>query len=152
MFRINQAAALGNAIVNTAEAITNALDVKPFPVGLALAAVAAAAGAAQIATIASAKPGGGTTPSVSASTPTFGGQPVPGPVGVGGPGGGFGGGGEPSQRIDINIDGLPTSGMMQATVVRELMESINDQLGDGVTLDVDGGSGGGNAGTQRGSS
>ena len=149
MFRINQAAAIGNAVVSTAEAITNALAVKPFPLGLAMAAVAAAAGAAQIATIASARPGGGTTPSVAGTTPTLAGQPVS-PQALGGPGGGFDSA-QPGQTIDINIDGLPTSGMMEATVVRELLVSINDQLGDGVKLDVDGGTAGGNAGTQGGS-
>ena len=152
MFRINQAVAIGNAIVNTASAITSALAVQPFPVGLALAVVAAAAGAAQIATIASAKPGGGGgKPQVGASA--GGGSPVGastgGPQSVGGPGGGFDAA-PPETLININIDGLPTSGMMQAETVRELMSSINDQLGDGVNLDVDGGTAGGNAGTTGG--
>lgn len=150
MFRINQAAAIGSAIINTAAGITEMMKL-PWPLNLAMAAVVAASGAAQIATIASAKPGGGTTPSVSASTPTLAGQPVAagGPQALGGPGGGFGTQ-IPGQAITINIDGLPTSGMMQAETVRELMSSINDQLGDGVVIDVDGGSAGGTAGTQSG--
>ena len=75
MFRLNQAAAIGNAIVNISEGITKAWSFGPI-LGPPLAAIVAAAGAAQIAAIASASPGGGTTPSAAGSTPTFSGQPV----------------------------------------------------------------------------
>ncbi len=142
LFRINQAAAIGNAIVNTAQAITSALAVQPFPVGLALAVVAAAAGAAQIATIASAKPGGGTTPSVAGGTATLGGQPVstlPPPTldELGGEGEGGG------REVNILIQGIPEAGVMPAESVRDLMISINEELGDGANLSVSGGSTGG---------
>ncbi|MCH8853910.1 MAG: hypothetical protein IID41_14855 [Planctomycetes bacterium] len=75
MFRLNQAAALGNAVVNIAQGITEAWKFGPI-LGPPLAAIVYAAGAAQIAAIASASPGGGTTPSAAGSTPTFQGQPV----------------------------------------------------------------------------
>lgn len=51
LFEIGKAAAIAQAIVNTATAITNALAVQPFPLGFALAATAGVAGAVQIATI-----------------------------------------------------------------------------------------------------
>lgn len=51
LFEIGKAAAIAQAIVNTATAITNALAVQPYPLGLALAASAGVAGAVQIATI-----------------------------------------------------------------------------------------------------
>ena len=51
LFEIGKAAAIAQAIVNTATAITNALAVPPFPLGLALATTAGVAGAVQIATI-----------------------------------------------------------------------------------------------------
>ena len=51
LFEIGKAAALAQAFVNTATAITNALAVEPYPLGLALAATAGVAGAVQIAAI-----------------------------------------------------------------------------------------------------
>ena len=51
LFEIGKAAAIAQAIVNTATAVTNALAVPPFPLGLALAVTAGVAGAVQIATI-----------------------------------------------------------------------------------------------------
>ena len=51
LFEIGKAAAIAQAIVNTATAITNALAVPPYPLGLALASTAGIAGAVQIATI-----------------------------------------------------------------------------------------------------
>ena len=51
LFEIGKAAALAQAFVNTATAITNALAVQPYPLGLALAATAGVAGAVQIAAI-----------------------------------------------------------------------------------------------------
>ena len=47
------------------------------------------------------------------------------------------GGGGVAQRIDINIDGLNEGGLVSADDTRKLIMSINDQLGDGVNLNVD---------------
>ena len=55
MFRLNQALAIGEAIMNTAQGVTNALKL-PFPINLAMAAVVGATGMAQIATIRSQQP------------------------------------------------------------------------------------------------
>lgn len=76
LFKINKAAAIAQAIVNTAEGVTKALSAYPPPLSFAMAAAQAAAGAAQIQAIRSATFGGGTTPSVAGSTPTYQDQPV----------------------------------------------------------------------------
>ena len=109
---------------------------------MGLAALAAAAGLAQSQAIRSTQfsgGGGGTTPSAAGSAPTINDRPVGGAGGIpldtllagqGGPGG-------VAQRIDINIDGLSEGGLISADDTRKLIMSINDQLGDGVNLNVD---------------
>ena len=78
MFRINQAAGIANATMNTSEGVTLALAKYPGPLGIAMGAMIAAAGATQIAAIAGTSyGGGGRAPSVSGSTP------APSPVGGG---------------------------------------------------------------------
>jgi len=139
MFKINKVAGIANAAINTAESITQMLKL-PWPLNFAMAAVAAAAGIAQIQAIKSTQFGGGgtgTTPSLAGSSPTVNSNPVGGapelPLDTllaGQQGGG--------QRIDINIDGLNEGGLMSADATRNLIESINDQLGDGVNINVDG--------------
>lgn len=56
LFRIGQAAALANAVVETASAVSKALASAAPPLSFLLAAAAGIAGAAQVATIASASP------------------------------------------------------------------------------------------------
>ena len=60
-FEIGKKLNLAAAIANTAQAITNALAVPPFPLGLTLATTAAAAGLAQIQAIRGTTFGGGGT-------------------------------------------------------------------------------------------
>lgn len=72
LFRINQVAGIANAIINTAEGITEALSQGR----LGKAAVIAAAGAVQIATISSTQIGAGSTPSSIGSVPTLNDQPL----------------------------------------------------------------------------
>lgn len=76
LFRINQAAAIGNAIINTAEGVTKTLSAYPMPIAAVLAAAHLAAGVAQIAAIRSAQPGGGSTPSAIGTVPTLNDQPL----------------------------------------------------------------------------
>lgn len=57
-FNINKAAAISEAVINTAQGVTKALASVPWPLNLAAAAATAAAGAAQIATISSTSFGG----------------------------------------------------------------------------------------------
>jgi len=56
LFRIGQAAALANAVVETASAVSKALASAPPPLSFLLAAAAGAAGAGQVAAIVSAPP------------------------------------------------------------------------------------------------
>lgn len=56
LFRIGQAAALANAVVETASAVSKALASAPPPLNFLLAVAAGTAGAAQVAAIASAPP------------------------------------------------------------------------------------------------
>lgn len=76
LFRINQAAAIANAIINTHEGVTKTLAKYPWPLSGILAAAHLAAGIAQVSAIRSASFGGGTTPSLAGSTPTVNDQPV----------------------------------------------------------------------------
>ncbi|WP_371346066.1 hypothetical protein [Ancylobacter sp. IITR112] len=62
-FAAAKAFGIAEAVINTAVGVTKALEL-PFPVNMAAAASVAAAGAAQIATIAAARPGGSSRPSV----------------------------------------------------------------------------------------
>ena len=147
MFRINKIAAIANAVVNTAQGVTKALAEYSPPISFVMAALQAAAGLAQINAIKSATFSGGgtgTTPSAAGSTAVVNSTPIGGqgaPLDIpalGGPG--VTG---PAQNININIDGLPSAGPVPAEMVRELIEGINEQLGDGVNLDVSAGSGSG---------
>jgi hypothetical protein len=143
MFKINKVAAIANAVINTGQAITRTLADYPYPINIALAALTAAAGFAQIQSIRSTQfsgGGGGTTPSAAGSTPVLNNQPTGGANEVpldsllasqGGP----------RTRIDINIDGLNEGGLMSVDATRQLIRSINDQLGDGVNLNTTGGNG-----------
>jgi hypothetical protein len=58
LFKVQQAFAVANAVVNTAEGVTKALRSLPFPANLGAAAKVALAGAIQIAKIKSTAPGG----------------------------------------------------------------------------------------------
>ncbi len=142
LFKVNKIAAIANAVINTAQGVTRSLAEYPAPINIAMAAITAAAGLAQIQAIRSTQfsgGGGGTTPSAAGSAPTINDRPVAGSSGLPldtllagqAPGGGAG------QRIDINIDGLNEGGLMSADDTRKLIMSINDQLGDGVNLNVD---------------
>lgn len=58
LFKVQQAFAVANAVINTAEGVTKALRSLPFPANLGAAAKVALAGAIQIAKIKSTAPGG----------------------------------------------------------------------------------------------
>lgn len=119
LFRIQQAASIAIAIINTARAVTEALP--NFP----LAAAVAAAGAAEIATIASASIGGGG----SRGSTSIGGS---GSIGE-------------TQDTDGVIDTNPVQAGQEVNIVlegsgfsrddiRDLLEEINEATGDGTTI------------------
>jgi len=147
MFKINKAAGIANAVVNTAQGITRALAEYSPPVSFVMAALQAAAGLVQINAIKSTSFGGGgtgTTPSAAGSAPVINSQPVGGvgasgfgsalPPDVGGPASGL----RPGQDVTIKLEGLDEGGLLTADQVRSLMGSISEQLGDGVEIDTGG--------------
>lgn len=113
-FEINKVAGIANAIVNTAQGVTEALKL-PFPLSLAAAASVAAAGFAQIQAIRNTKFGGG-----GASGSTAG---AANPNNTTQPGGG-------GPQIALTLSGSNFS----QDQVRGLIESINEALADGATL------------------
>jgi hypothetical protein len=114
VFKDNKAAAIAAAFINTAVAITRALQL-PHPFNWIQAGLIAASGGAQIAAIQSAQPGGASSPSV---------------------GGGAGGGvaeptqATPSQSLLISL----APGRYSHQEVEALIEGINERVGQGVTL------------------
>ena len=87
MFKVNKALALANAVVTLPSAVVKAIENGGgLPWGAIPGAITLAAGLAQIQAIRSTSfegGGGGTTPSLAGSTPTYNGQPVTGGVGSG---------------------------------------------------------------------
>lgn len=121
-FKLNKLAAIGTAVINTAQGATKALAEYPPPVSFVMAAAVIAAGAAQISAIKSAQFGGGTTPSLSGSTPTVNNVPVGestlpsvAPDGA-----------RSDPRIEVHIQGS-VIGMSGA---EELVDFIQDSLSD----------------------
>jgi hypothetical protein len=125
LFEIGKAAAVAHAIINTAQGVTAALAMGPW--GIPLAAVIAAAGAAQIATIVSTSPSSGSSSGISAPS---GGVSAPGtPIAEEIPDV------EPERSVqDVNIVVEP--GIYDSNSVRDLIVAINEELSDGIDLNV----------------
>ena len=126
MFEINKAMSIANAIINTAQGVTMALGSAPPPINFANAALVAAAGAVQIATIASSSPGGGG----SISSPS-------------GSGGGAGSAPPVEDLPDVepertaqNVNIVIEPGIYDSNSVRDLIGAINEELSDGIDLNV----------------
>jgi len=142
LFKINKTLALANAAATLPSAVIKAIDNGGgLPWGLIPAAMTLAAGLAQIAAIKSTTfsgGGGGTTPSLAGSGGGVINSVPVGSTGLGGVPLGLPGTGAPDvgagQVITIQIDGLPSAGPVPAEMVRELIDGINEQLGDGVDL------------------
>ncbi|AIM40723.1 tail length tape measure protein [Idiomarinaceae phage 1N2-2] len=132
MFAIGKAAAIANALIQGREAVVSSYAagarIGGPPVGAAYAATAAAATAAQISQIRSSSFGG-----AGGGAGTFSnGVPAVRTTDAGG-----GGAVNPSQVVDINITGSGTR--FTADEVRSLIGQINEQVGDGVNLNFNGG-------------
>ena len=121
LFKIQKTFAIANAIIGTAEGITQALKL-PFPANLAAAAKVAAAGAIQIAKIKATNPGGGggASPSIS---------------------GGGGGGGAAGQSLPDRVPALEQQAPQRIAQVvvqgnlfsgRETADWLIEQLSDAV--------------------
>lgn len=119
IFGESKAVAMGQALINTAQAVTRNLAEYPGPLGFAAAAAAAAAGAAQIAAIrsTSAKGGGGATPVSSggggSSNASGGSAPAPG------------------SNQTLYINGLSNDSMFSGESVRELAAKLIEFQRDG---------------------
>ena len=114
VFPKSKAAAIGQAVINTAVGITQALGL-PWPFNWIQAAAVAASGAAQIASIRSASPSGGSTPT----------------VGGGGANTGAEAGGTMPQMITIEME----KGQLFSTEqVQGLMALISEEVKNGGAL------------------
>lgn len=119
---------MGMAVANTALGVTKALALIPPPYDFVVAGLIAAAGAAQIATIAGSDSGGGSA-SVSGSSSAGGGgssssfvkQPT---------------GGTARQSGNVTVQVMGNVIGEDAWVQNNLIPSINDAVGRGVTLNV----------------
>jgi len=128
-FAIGKAAAISDTIINTYRAAQSGFATQPFfPVGLAMGALAIVQGINNVNKIRSQQFGAGSV-SGGAATPTYNANPN---TGIPTEAPGFDelrDQGEPGQVININIHGNPTKDQ-----VRELIDSINEEIGDGVEL------------------
>jgi hypothetical protein len=118
LFKVNKAAALANAGVNTAQGVTRALAEFPPPVSFIMAGLQAAAGLAQIQAIKATSFGGGgtgTTPSAAGSTPVVNSQPVQQSA--------------PSQRLVV--EGISADSLFTGASVRNLAQRLLEFQSDG---------------------
>ena len=125
MFKINKAAGLASAVIDGYASFNKTMAAYPYPINVGLAALGAAATGAQINAIKSTSfsgGGGGTTPSSAGGAPTINDTPVESTVAP------------IATPTTANITIL--GGLHDSNAVRELIESINTELGDGVQLNV----------------
>lgn len=127
MFKENKAVAIAQAVINTAQAITEALKL-PFPINWAQVAAVTALGAAQIATIASTEPGS----SKAIKKGSSGSKSGPAKAGAASSSSGSA---SPGQAVNITLVG---EGGFNREQVRALIGQINQAVGDGATLRVSG--------------
>jgi hypothetical protein len=125
LFKENKAVAIAQAVINTAQAITEAMKL-PFPINWAQVAAVTALGAAQIATIASSEPG------TSKAIKKGGGSGASAPAKAGSASKGGGGGGSLRQAVNINVTGESFG----PEHFRRLVSGLNAVIADGATLKV----------------
>lgn len=114
IFKDSKAAAIAQAVINTAQGVTKAIATYPPPLSGIMAGIQAAMGAAQIAAIKSTtQSGGGSSPSVS------GGGSAPAPASPGG-----GGSGRVDQRL--LVQGIGSDDLFTGDMVRGLAEKLLD--------------------------
>lgn len=130
MFKIQKAASIAMATINTYEGVSKALAAYPPPLSFAMAAAQLAAGMAQVKQISSQTFGG-----------NGGGGGTAGGSGLGGgasaAGGGAGGGGAPADTGPATIVHLEGEAFGRQQV-RDLLEQINEDSRDGGRIQVSG--------------
>ena len=129
LFAINKAAGIANAIVNTAQGVTKALAAYPPPVSFAMAGVQLAAGLAQVSAIKSTSFGGGSVPSLAGSGTAS--APVSTVPVENAPGQNLPLDEPQNKTVTINLQG---STRYSKDEVRDLIDQINVEIGDGATL------------------
>lgn len=135
MFEIGKGAAIAEATISTFQAMTNALAIKPFWVGLAMSGVAFAKGMANIQAIRAAQFGS------AAATPVFNANPNTGIPTLSAPANDsqFSPGGGPVNaapaRREFNLT-LVGASISTAQVRDELIPMLNDAYNDGITINV----------------
>ncbi|WP_428029821.1 phage tail length tape measure family protein [Ancylobacter sp.] len=127
-----KAFSIGQAVMNTAEAVTEALASAPPPWNFAAAAAVAAAGAVQIAAIASARPGNARAPAVSGGGGSY-------SSGGGGGGGGSSGGSASNDNKALNNTmyvSIKGEGPVSQEALRDLMDMMVEAQKNGYQLVV----------------
>jgi len=135
-FELGKKAAIGQAIINTYLAASNALSMQPFILGVMMAALAVAVGMANVNRIRSQKFGGG-----GGATPTFNASPggipspesmvpdLPAPTAPSLPQS------QTAAPRNVNITIQSESGVFSAAWIRDnLIPGLNEAVGDGVNL------------------
>lgn len=130
MFNLNKVSGIANAIINTATGVTQALAAYPPPLSFGMAAAQLAAGIAQVNMIKGTSFGGGGAPSLSGSGS---GSIAPTPtIDAVSPTEQFSGETEENNKT-VTINLLGDTGFSKDQV-RDLIEQINEEIGDGATL------------------
>lgn len=136
MFKINKAAGIANAVINTYLGVTKALSAYPPPLSIAMAAVQLAAGMAQVQQIKSASFGSST------SAPSVGGGGAIPVTDVGATGSvpdlsAQAPAQQPQRIINVNIrQGVYSANEIRDTILPELIEAAGDGVGRGTTFNV----------------
>ena len=127
LFNLNKAAGIANAIINTAQGVTNALAAYPPPLSFGMAAAQLAAGIAQVNAIKNTSFGGGSVPSLGGTgtgAAPIGTMPVQDAPGQDLPL-------DQNRTVTINLQG---STRYSKDEVRDLIDQINVEIGDGAEL------------------
>jgi hypothetical protein len=123
LFNINKAAGIANAIINTAQGVSQSLASYPMPLAGVMAAVHAAAGIAQVMAIKNAQyngGGSGSAPSNATAVPT----PTT-------PSGGGGGGGGAGNGQTLRVEGLSANSIISGSSARLIGEKVQEFVKDG---------------------
>jgi hypothetical protein len=121
LFNINKAAGIANAIINTAQGVSQSLASYPMPLAGVMAAVHAAAGIAQVMAIKNAQYNGGGSGSAPSNATA-----VPTPTTPSGGGGGGAGNGQ-----TLRVEGLSANSIISGSSARLIGEKVQEFVKDG---------------------
>ena len=131
MFKLNKAAGIANALVSTHEGVAKALAAYPPPISFVMAAGQLVAGMARVNAIKSQSFGGG-----SSSPGTVGGSPIPpSDIGRNTSSGVLNNALQRAQARIVTIN-FGDAALLPKEAVRNLVEQINEEVGDGLILET----------------